>query len=127
MYECQNLGAGGSATNLPIGVDVREEYANAFRTESYNEFWTRVLAVSDPNSSTTAIEIDSTTAAARLPSYRLFLEHLLDPDQETVTRILHLANNPPKTHSLVSEYFTQTANASLLCGLLLKDIQNVNL
>ncbi|EEF49073.1 conserved hypothetical protein [Ricinus communis] len=117
-------GAGGSigTPNLSIGVDVREEYANAFRTESYNEFWTHVLALSDGDS-VTGIPVESTTAA-RLPSYRLFVEHLLDPDQSTVTHILTLAHNPTKAHSLLSEYFTQTANASLLCGLLLKDIDH---
>ncbi|KDP42179.1 hypothetical protein JCGZ_02909 [Jatropha curcas] len=103
-------------------IDVREEYANAFRTESYNDFWTRVLSLSDPTSSM-SIPVDSTTAA-RLPSYRLFFEHLLDPDQPTVTKILALTRNPPKTHSLLTQYFSQTANASLLCGSLLKDIDH---
>lgn len=65
--------------------------------------------------------MDSTTAA-RLPSYRLFAEHLLDPDQPSATRILTLTQNRPKTRTLLSDYFSQTANASLLCGLLLKDI-----
>ncbi|OMO89815.1 hypothetical protein CCACVL1_07615 [Corchorus capsularis] len=67
--------------------------------------------------------MDSTTAA-RLPSYRLFAEHLLDPDQSTVTRILNLAQNRPTTHPLLLDYFSQTANASLLCGLLLKVIDH---
>ncbi|GFZ01127.1 transmembrane protein, putative [Actinidia rufa] len=64
------------------------------------------------------------TSADRLPSYRLFAEHLLDPDQPTVTRILALARNHPENHTLLSDYFLETANASLLCSLLLKDIDH---
>lgn len=65
--------------------------------------------------------MDSTTAA-RLPSYRLFAEHLLDPDQPSLIRILNLVQNRPKIHTILLDYFSQTANASFLCGLLLKEI-----
>ena len=112
----------GSATG-PMAVDVREEYANAFRTESYIEFWTRVLEYSNDESSSHLAR--GSTTAARLPSYRLFAEHLLDPDQPTVTRILASARIRPTFHALLSDYFSQTANASLLCSLLLKDIDRV--
>lgn len=112
-----------SSPDHQMGVDVREEYANAFRTESYIDFWTRVVAYSNGDSPS-AFTSDSTTAA-RLPSYRLFAEHLLDPDQPTVIRVLSLTHHPPKVQSLLSHYFTQTANASLLCSLLLKDIDRV--
>ncbi|KAF9668394.1 hypothetical protein SADUNF_Sadunf15G0124200 [Salix dunnii] len=108
-------------------IDVREEYVNAFRTESYNHFWARLQALSnrgDP-ATRTALAAESTTSAARLPSYRLFVENLLDPDQSTVIRILSLIHTRPGTHSLLSDYFTQTANASLLCALLLKDIDHI--
>ncbi|XP_057463738.1 UPF0496 protein At3g49070 [Actinidia eriantha] len=101
-------------------VDVREEYANAFRTESYNEFWIRVLVLNTPES---LINMGS-TSADRLPSYRLFAEHLLDPDQPTVTQVLALARNRPENHTLLSDYFLETADASLLCSLLLKDIDH---
>ncbi|KAF7821855.1 UPF0496 protein [Senna tora] len=108
-----------------IGVDVCEEYANAFRTASYIDFWTRVTTYSD-GESTSGLTVDSTTAA-RLPSYRLFAEHLLDPDQPTVTQVLLSITHylPPIIHSLISEYFAQTANASFLCSLLLKDIDRI--
>ncbi|KAE8658560.1 homogentisate phytyltransferase 1 [Hibiscus syriacus] len=112
-----------SSAFIPNSIDVREEYANALRTESYNEFWTRVLALSHLDFSTSISPIDSTTAA-RLPSYRLFAEHLLDPDQASVTRILTLTQTQPKTRTLLSDYFSQTADASLVCGLLLKDIDS---
>jgi len=119
---CKNAAASGTNTasdhNLPTGVDVREEYANAFRTESYLDFWTRVIALSHADSTTCSIP----TTANRLPSYRLFVEHLLDPDQPTATRILDLSRIPPIYQSLLFDYFTQTANASHLCGILLKDI-----
>ncbi|XP_022738591.1 UPF0496 protein At3g49070 isoform X2 [Durio zibethinus] len=115
--------SGANSAIIPNSVDVREEYANAFRTESYNEFWTHVLAVSHLDSATCISPMDSTTAA-RLPSYRLFAEHLLDPNQPTVTRILTLIQNRPQTHTILLDYFSQTANASLYCGLLLKDIDH---
>lgn len=112
-----------TSPNHSIGVlDVREEYADAFRTESYLDFWTRIIELSNGHCSP-AMPVDSTTAA-RLPSYRLFAEHLLDPDQSTVIRILDLTLKRPKLHhALLSDYFAQTANASILCGRLLKDIE----
>lgn len=100
-------------------VDVREEYANAFRTESYMDFWTQVHAYSYTE--------PTTTPSSRLPSYRLFVEHFLDPDQPTITRILSMTHHPPTIHSLLSHYFTLSANTSLLCSLLLKDIDCVRL
>ncbi|KAF7148507.1 hypothetical protein RHSIM_Rhsim03G0189200 [Rhododendron simsii] len=114
-----------SNTTHPPNVDVREEYANAFRTESYNEFWTRVLAMNVAES-TTNRTMGSTTAD-RLPSYRLFAEHLLDPDQPTINRVLaSLARNCPENHTLLSDYFSETTDASILCGLLLKDIDHTH-
>ncbi|RWR91688.1 UPF0496 protein [Cinnamomum micranthum f. kanehirae] len=112
-----------STENHATTLDLREEYANAFRTESYLEFWTRVLDLtSDDVATRNSME---STAAARLPSYRLFAEYLLDPDQPTVTKILALAQpqSRPENHSLLSDYFSKTAEASLLCSLLLKDIE----
>ncbi|KAI8031396.1 UPF0496 protein [Camellia lanceoleosa] len=104
-------------------VDVREEYANAFRTESYNEFWTRVLALTT-RESINCKTMESTTAD-HLPSYRVFVEHLLDPDQPTVTRVLASAKNRLKDHSLLSDYFVETADASVLCSFLLQDIDHI--
>ncbi|KAK7293699.1 hypothetical protein RJT34_16572 [Clitoria ternatea] len=114
-----------SSPNHQACVDVREEYANAFRTESYIEFWTRVLSYSK-DESTSCLSRESTTST-RLPSYRLFAEHLLDPDQSTVSRILFETRNQPVIRSLLSDYFAHTANASLLCSHLLKDIDHVRL
>ncbi|XP_057950858.1 UPF0496 protein At3g49070 [Malania oleifera] len=113
-------GSSTSTSTIPA-VDVREEYANAFRTQSYDEFWTRVLALTHKDV-VTCNPIGSTTSA-RLPSYRLFMEHLLDPDQSTITRILNLTTSDLViNHSLLSDYFSETANASLLCTFLLKNI-----
>ncbi|KAK9141136.1 hypothetical protein Scep_010817 [Stephania cephalantha] len=104
------------------GVDLCEEYVNAFRTESYNEFWTRVLAFTQGNSATCSPS--GSTTAARLNSYRLFAEQLLEPDQQTVAKALasSLPENRSKNRSLLIDYFSNTADASHLCGLLLKDI-----
>ncbi|XP_061364461.1 UPF0496 protein At3g49070 [Gastrolobium bilobum] len=120
---CNVTVCSSSSRNHENCVDVREEYANAFRTESYIEFWTRVLSYSNPDSSS-CLSRDSATSA-RLPSYRLFAEHLLDPNQPTVTRILSKARLRPVIHSLLLDYFAHTANASLLCSHLLKDIHRV--
>nr|XP_043622980.1 UPF0496 protein At3g49070 [Erigeron canadensis] len=106
-----------------LEIDVREEYANAFRTQSYIDFWTRVLDSSHGGS--TINHTISSVAAARLPSYRLFAENLLDPDQPTVTSILTLANHKPENHTLLSDYFCETANASVVCGSLLEDINHL--
>lgn len=104
-------------------VNLREEYANAFRTESYNEFWARVMGLTSPHGS----NLKPVSANARLPSYRLFTENLLDPDQPTVTRILTQSRilSTSGTYTLLTNFFTETANASLLCGLLLKNIDHI--
>ncbi|KAL3834385.1 hypothetical protein ACJIZ3_009121 [Penstemon smallii] len=103
-------------------LDLQEEYANAFRTESYTEFWIDVLALKKGNL-TTRRSVGSTTAA-RLPSYRLFAEHLLDPAQSTVTRILDMTRIPSDILTVLEDYFTNSSDASNLCGLLLKDIDH---
>ncbi|XP_071740865.1 UPF0496 protein At3g49070 [Rutidosis leptorrhynchoides] len=104
-------------------IDVREEYANAFRTQSYIDFWTRVLDLTHGGS--TMKQTVSSVAAARLPSYRLFAENLLDPDQPTVTQILTLANHKPENRNLLTDYFSETANASIVCSSLLKHINHL--
>lgn len=117
-----------SSPNHETSVDVREEYANAFRTESYLEFWTRVVTYTKSNGEYRSyLSRESTTSATRLPSYRLFAEHLLEPDQPTVTQILAQTKLRPEIHSLLSDYFTHTSNASLLCSHLLKDIEGVRI
>ncbi|KAL3653545.1 hypothetical protein CASFOL_003226 [Castilleja foliolosa] len=107
----------------PETLDLREEYANAFRTESYTDFWTHVLALNKGHL-TTHRSLSSTTAA-RLPSYRLFAEHLLDPNQTTITKILGMTQTRPKIFSLLTDYFALTSDASHLCGLLLKDVDRI--
>ncbi|CAI9092269.1 OLC1v1027465C1 [Oldenlandia corymbosa var. corymbosa] len=113
-----------SGTNS--GLDLREEYANAFRTESYNVFWERVLELSKGKYATHTT-VGSTTAS-RLPSYRLFVDSLLDPDQSTIARILSLTRIPhPATQTLLTEYFSETANASFLCSRLLRDVDRTRI
>ncbi|KAI3800654.1 hypothetical protein L1987_28748 [Smallanthus sonchifolius] len=115
-----------AAKNSPsssLEIDVREEYTNAFRTQSYIDFWTRILNLTHGGS--TINQTVSSAAAARLPSYRLFAENLLDPDQPTVTQILTSANHKTENHSLLSDYFSETANAFVVCGSLLEDIDRL--
>lgn len=121
---CSKKATRSDTNTNPTNVDVREEYANAFRTESYNEFWARVLALNGTESAPSITTMGS-TSADRLPSYRLFAEHLLDPDQPAVNRVLALAKNCTENHTLLSDYFSETNDASILCGLLLKDINHI--
>ncbi|XP_019177902.1 PREDICTED: UPF0496 protein At3g49070-like [Ipomoea nil] len=117
------MNATGINNTNHVDLDLREEYANAFRTESYIEFWTNVLAFSQGNSS--PCNIMGSTSSTRLLSYRLFVEHLLDPDQVTVTRILESTRIRTEHRSLLISYFEVTAEASLLCSFLLKDVDEM--
>lgn len=107
-------------------MDVLEEYANAFRTESYNQFWTRVMCLRRKKSTVSSSSpIESSSTSARLMSYRLFAHNLLDPDSNTISRILDLSRVGRSTRILLSDYFLETANAVLLCTLLLKNIHRL--
>lgn len=55
------------------------------------------------------------------------MEHLLDPDQSSVSRVLDLIKTRPKIRSLLSDYFSETANASLLCTHLLKYVDQTRI
>lgn len=55
------------------------------------------------------------------------MEHLLDPDQSTVSSVLDLIQTRPKIRSLLSDYFSETANASLLCSHLLKYVDQTRI
>ncbi|XP_010550544.1 PREDICTED: UPF0496 protein At3g49070 [Tarenaya hassleriana] len=119
--------ASGATTTSPKSrddVDVREEYANAFRTESYNQFWTRVTQLSHKKSATCS-PIESSSTSARLMSYRLFAQNLLDPDPITVTRILYLTRTRRLTRFLLSSYYSETANAFLICSILLRSVDRI--
>ncbi|KAG5388396.1 hypothetical protein IGI04_029937 [Brassica rapa subsp. trilocularis] len=120
--------SGNSSPKDGDDVDVREEYANAFRTESYNQFWTRVISLNRKKptlSSSSSSPIKSSSTSARLMSYRLFAHNLLEPDPNTVNRILDLSRVGRPARSLLADYFLETANAFLLCTLLLKNIHRL--
>ncbi|KAL9831739.1 UPF0496 protein [Arabidopsis thaliana] len=130
ILKLSSIGTASGSSNPKDGddVDVREEYANAFRTESYNHFWTRVVQLSRKKStvsSSSSPPIESSSTSARLMSYRLFAHNLLDPDPNTITRILDVSRVGRHTRTLLSDYFLETANAFLLCTLLLKNIHHL--
>lgn len=117
------VGLESPSSDHHASVDFQEEYANAFRTESYNVFWEHVLELSNEDLTTCqSRSVESINVGTRLSSYRIFVDHLLEPDQTTVTQILSLTQYGPDHKSILTEYFSETANASLLCSLLLKNI-----
>ncbi|KAH9324638.1 hypothetical protein KI387_004816, partial [Taxus chinensis] len=101
-------------------ADYNEEFAQAFRRQSYNLFWHKVQTLTG----TTQDEgNEERLIKSRLPSYRSLVERLLEPDQETVQIFLQSKLQTNINYSLVSDYFNNTAEAFELCGVLLKIIE----
>lgn len=101
-------------------LNLNDEYAKAFRTQSYAEIWKKARRVSTDQEQ----EIGETSASP-FHQYGVLAEHILEPDQEAVKDILQrgLLSSVPELYDLVSDYFNNSAEASKLCGDLLKNIQ----
>lgn len=95
-------------------LNINEEYLSALRTKSFAECFSKAqLFVTEPSS----------------PSCRheKFSEILLEPDQDTIPSILESAvlSKVPELKDLLLNYFDISAEASSICGQLLKNINDV--
>ncbi|KAK4860206.1 hypothetical protein QYF36_019164 [Acer negundo] len=96
-------------------LNVNEEYINALRTKSYVDFFSKAHQLLIFN---------------ELPSFchQEFSETLLEPDQETIPTILEtaiLSKNMPQLKALLFNYFDISAEASNICGHLLRNITQI--
>ncbi|KAL5776626.1 hypothetical protein ACOSP7_009552 [Xanthoceras sorbifolium] len=101
--------------NARKNLNVNEEYVSALRTKSYVDFFSKAqLLVNELPSS---------------PSFchQEFSEILLEPDQETIPTILESAiiSNMPQLKGLLLNYFDISAEASNICGHLLRKTNQI--
>ncbi|XP_057823591.1 UPF0496 protein At3g49070 [Cryptomeria japonica] len=107
-----------------VGLNVNEEYAKAFRTQSYAEFWSKVQnATADKEGHEEQAEQSSSSP---FHCYGVLAEHILEPDEESVKAILQRGLTP-ELNILVADYFHNSAEASKLCGTLLKNIEQAKI
>ncbi|KAK1311088.1 UPF0496 protein [Acorus calamus] len=98
-FEASNIAKDPEQTNHQPFNEVNEEYKSILRTDSYAEFLTK----------------------AHISS----AESLLEPDQDEIPSLLESAIFPD-LNALMSNYFEVSAEASRICGDLLRAIQEVN-
>eukprot|EP01018_Ginkgo_biloba_P018518 Gb_00671 [translate_table: standard] len=106
-------------------LNLNEEYAKAFRTQSYTEFWSKVQDLNGDQDQ----ENGQTSSASPFHSYGILADHLLEPDQDAVRSILEqgILSKIPELYDLICDYFNNSAEASKLCGVLLKNIDQAKL
>ncbi|XP_062098574.1 UPF0496 protein At1g20180-like [Humulus lupulus] len=99
--------------SLSSKLSVNEEYANAFRTRSYEDMWGRVHGQSGLTTNTT-----TRLSSSSSPFYLEISEYLLEPRPEILKNMMESL----KFHHLLIEYFDASIRACHICELLLRSI-----
>nr|XP_010930967.1 UPF0496 protein At1g20180 [Elaeis guineensis] len=97
-------------------VSVNEEYLNVLRTQSYVEFTTKAQLLANEHSDTSK-------------SNNYAMETLLQPEQDAIPSLLKapiFTKAPSDLKLLITSYFETSAEASRICGHLLRSINETH-
>lgn len=97
-------------------LNVNEEYKEAFRTQSYEELWSKIH---DQLRRKSVDGVDKLPSSPSVPSYIHLADYLFEPEkQQTLTEM----TQSMKFHRFLIDYFEASLDACNLCDLLLRSI-----